>query len=60
VRCPKCQHAGTVEVMLDQVRKLRCSRCGHHAPVISGRSPLTSWSTRRRAGNAGRRRGGAP
>ena len=36
VRCPKCQHAGTVEVYLEQVRKLKCSRCGHHAPVISG------------------------
>lgn len=56
--CPKCQHSGVVEIFLDQVDKLRCSKCGHHAPTISGRSPLAGWSRKRRAGNAAPRRRG--
>jgi ribosomal protein S27AE len=48
VRCPRCKHSGVVAIMLDQINKLKCGKCGHADPIVSGRSPLRSWSTKRR------------
>jgi hypothetical protein len=44
VRCPACGNSATITIMLDDVPKLTCSKCGRSDPSISGRSPLSAWA----------------
>jgi ribosomal protein S27AE len=48
VRCPACSHQGIVAIMLDDVNKLRCGKCGYRHPIIDQREPLRNWANRRR------------
>jgi hypothetical protein len=48
VRCPQCERQAQVELFLDQVRRLRCSRCGSRDVIVVSRDRLRSWSARRR------------
>jgi Zn ribbon nucleic-acid-binding protein len=49
IKCPACRRKATVEVMLTDVAKLKCSRCGHRNPLIVGRAPMQAWARSRRA-----------
>jgi ribosomal protein S27E len=48
VRCGQCQRQNTIEVFLDQVKRLRCSGCGSRDVVVVSRDRLRSWAARRR------------
>jgi Zn ribbon nucleic-acid-binding protein len=50
VRCPSCRHQATIAILLEHVGKLKCSKCGHHDPIVAGREPLRTWSRYRRGG----------
>lgn len=51
ITCPGCGHAAVVALMLADVAKLRCSRCGCADPIIAGREPLRTWARSRRKQN---------
>jgi Zn finger protein HypA/HybF involved in hydrogenase expression len=48
VRCRTCMHEAQVKLFLDQVQRLRCSRCGSRNVTVISRDRLAAWSTRRR------------
>jgi hypothetical protein len=58
VRCGKCLHQGYVTAFLDQVKRLRCTKCGSRAADAGSNA---SWVVAARSGAMIRRRGeGAP
>jgi Zn ribbon nucleic-acid-binding protein len=48
VTCPSCRHQAHMAIRLENVGKMRCSRCGCRDPIVAGREPLRSWSRYRR------------
>lgn len=48
VKCPACRHQAVIFLRLENVAKLKCSRCGDRHPIVQGREPLRTWSRYRR------------
>jgi Zn finger protein HypA/HybF involved in hydrogenase expression len=47
LRCASCQHEAQVSLFLEQVKRLRCRKCGSRNVTVISRDRLAAWSRRR-------------